>query len=49
MALRKPLSEHNMILYALLLIALIRLAPGGMLGMNELPAWLRRRQRNSRG
>jgi branched-chain amino acid transport system permease protein len=45
LALRRPLSEYNMILYALLLILLIRLMPNGILGMNETPAWLRRRRR----
>jgi branched-chain amino acid transport system permease protein len=51
---RTPLSEYYMILYALLLIVLIRLTPEGILGMNELPAWLRtdrepRRKEGSRG
>lgn len=36
-------SQHQMILYALMLILLIRLAPDGLLGMDELPAWRRRR------
>jgi branched-chain amino acid transport system permease protein len=44
-ALQKPLSEYNMILYALLLIVLIRLMPSGILGMNELPQrWFGRRK-----
>jgi len=43
-ALRRPLNEYNMILYALLLIVLIRLAPGGLLGAREAPAWFRRRK-----
>jgi branched-chain amino acid transport system permease protein len=36
------LSEHRQLLYAALLIVLIRLAPNGILGTNELPSWLRR-------
>jgi branched-chain amino acid transport system permease protein len=48
-ALRTPLSEYNMILYALLLIVLIRLMPQGILGMNETPAWLGRRRRKDAG
>ena len=44
-AMRRPLSEYNMILYALLLIVLIRLMPEGILGMHETPRWMRRRRR----
>jgi len=42
-AMQKPLSEYSMILYALLLIVLIRLMPNGVLAMRELPPWLARR------
>jgi branched-chain amino acid transport system permease protein len=38
----KPLGEYNQLLYAALLIVLIRLAPNGLFGMHEWPAWLRR-------
>ncbi|MBA4386741.1 MAG: branched-chain amino acid ABC transporter permease [Verrucomicrobia bacterium] len=41
---QKPLSEYNMLLYALLLIVLIRLMPDGIMGMGELPAWFRGRR-----
>ncbi|MHC4886793.1 MAG: branched-chain amino acid ABC transporter permease [Planctomycetota bacterium] len=41
-ALRISFGEYNQLLYALLLILLIRVMPNGILGMNELPAWLRR-------
>ncbi len=37
-ALRRPLGEYNQVLYAVLLIVLIRLAPHGLLGMREWPA-----------
>ncbi len=44
------LSEHRQILYAILLIVLIRLAPNGLLGASELPDWLRfGRRRGRRG
>ena len=43
-AMRRPLSEYNMIVYALLLILLIRLVPNGLLGMYEFPRWLVRRR-----
>ena len=36
------LSEHRQLLYAALLIALIRLVPNGILGLNESPAFVRR-------
>lgn len=36
-------EEYHQVLYALLLILLIRLAPNGLLGQNELPGWLRSR------
>jgi branched-chain amino acid transport system permease protein len=39
-AARRPLSEYNMLLYALLLIVLMRLVPDGILGMRECPRWL---------
>lgn len=38
------LGEYHQILYAVLLIVLIRLAPDGLFGMHEWPAWLRRRR-----
>jgi branched-chain amino acid transport system permease protein len=41
---RKSLSEYNMIIYALLLIFLIRVVPSGILGMHELPAFCDRKQ-----
>jgi branched-chain amino acid transport system permease protein len=36
------LAEHRQLLYAILLIVIIRLAPNGILGLNESPAFLRR-------
>ncbi len=33
-------GEHQQLIYALLLIVLIRLAPDGIFGMNEVPGWL---------
>lgn len=39
------LSEYQIFIYALLLIALIRLAPEGLFGMSELPSWLKRTKR----
>lgn len=44
-AMQKPLSEYNMILYAVLLIVLIRLMPNGIMGMGELPAWMKGREK----
>ena len=38
----RPLGEYNQILYAVLLIVLIRLAPNGLFDLHEWPAWLRR-------
>lgn len=42
---RKSLSEYNMIIYALLLIVLIRLAPGGIFGMYELLSFCNKRKK----
>jgi branched-chain amino acid transport system permease protein len=36
------LSEHRQLLYAALLIVIIRVFPNGILGLNEAPAFLRR-------
>jgi branched-chain amino acid transport system permease protein len=36
------LGEYQQLIYAVLLIVLIRLAPGGLFGAGELPHWLRR-------
>lgn len=41
-AMQRPLSEYTMLIYAILLIVLIRLMPGGILGMHERPGWMRR-------
>jgi len=38
------LGEYHQILYAVLLIVLIRLAPNGLFGTHEWPAWCRRRR-----
>lgn len=35
------IAQHRQLLYAVLLIVLIRLMPNGMLGLKELPGWLR--------
>ncbi len=35
------IGEHQQLIYALLLIVLIRLSPNGIFGMNEVPAWLK--------
>lgn len=45
------LAEHRQVLYAILLIVLIRLVPGGILGTRELPAWVARafRKRTAEG
>lgn len=43
----RPLGEYNQILYAALLIVLIRLAPNGLFGLHEWPRWLRRRRRRA--
>jgi branched-chain amino acid transport system permease protein len=43
-ALRRPLSEYNQLLFAVLLIVMIRLVPDGLLGMRETPAFVRRRR-----
>lgn len=37
------LGEYRQLIYALLLIILIRLAPNGILGMKEIPVWLERK------
>jgi branched-chain amino acid transport system permease protein len=42
-AMQKPLSEYSMILYAVLLIVLIRLMPSGIMAMREAPPWMERR------
>jgi branched-chain amino acid transport system permease protein len=34
------LGEYQQLMYAVLLIILIRLAPNGIFGMNEIPGWL---------
>ena len=39
---RRSLSEYNQILYAILLVVLIRIVPNGILGIKESPDWLKR-------
>ena len=39
---QRSMGEFTAILYALLLIILIRLMPEGIMRMNEMPAWMRR-------
>lgn len=41
------LGEYHQILYASMLIVLIRLVPDGLLGRNEVPGWLRWRRRSA--
>jgi branched-chain amino acid transport system permease protein len=43
------LSEHRQLLYAVLLIVLIRFVPNGLLGSRESPLWLDRLLRKRRG
>lgn len=43
------LGDKRQLIFAVLLIVLIRLAPGGLLGSDEMPAWLRRLIRRRRG
>lgn len=43
--LQRPLGEYSQILYAILLIVLIRLVPEGLFRTHEWPTWLRRRRR----
>jgi ABC-type branched-subunit amino acid transport system permease subunit len=37
---RLEIAEYTQLIYALLLIVLIRLMPNGILGMKEMPGWL---------
>lgn len=46
-AMQKPLSEYSMIIYALLLIVLIRLMPSGIMAMREAPPWMERWKKKS--